>query len=388
MIDRYPVPGSGRQMRNVVVWFSASLLLTTLFAAAPVVADGEAAKETTQDKAERPTSPYFRPLARGKAGAPAFDGKFSIDRDQTIVILGGTNALETQKFGLLESALVATHPNYQLRVRNMAWQADTVYRQQRPRHFFQPSPIPYPGDTDGRPQIAADTIFLWMGQSESLEGLDRLEDFRKAYAKMVEQLSYFTPRIVLVTPVPFGIVDGVDLPFEERNKSLVEYVDVIKDIAKKHRLPVVDLFGRLHDSTLGTQGLLRGDSSGVPQGIAITRNGMHLNRSGHVFSLNAWIHDLNLIEDSGTGPVQWEIDHDLLDKIIAKDDLWFRYWRPTNWAFLYGNRSLQPSSRDHIDNKKRWFPKEVDSILPLVLKADDEIHALAKKATKPKRLGR
>ena len=50
-----------------------------------------------------------------------------------IVILGGTNAHEMQRHGYLETLLVAGAPDRAARVRNLAWQADTVYRQQRPR---------------------------------------------------------------------------------------------------------------------------------------------------------------------------------------------------------------------------------------------------------------
>lgn len=34
----------------------------------------------------------------------------------------------------------------------------------------------------------------------------------------------------------------------------------------------------------------------------------------------------------------------------AKEQLWHRYWRPSNWAFLYGDRTTQPSSRDHLNS--------------------------------------
>ena len=59
--------------------------------------------------------------------------------------------------------------------------------------------------------------------------------------------------------------------------------------------------------------------------------------------------------------------------IQAKNRLWFDYWRPMNWAFLHGDRTEQPSSRDHRDPKIRWFPDEMKRFLPLINQLEDEI---------------
>jgi len=67
----------------------------------------------------------------------------------------------------------------------------------------------------------------------------------------------------------------------------------------------------------------------------------------------------------------------VLEKIIAKNRLWFDYWRPQNWAFLAGDRTAQPSSRDHLDPSKRWFPPEREAFLPLIEAKEKEIDALA-----------
>ena len=68
----------------------------------------------------------------------------------------------------------------------------------------------------------------------------------------------------------------------------------------------------------------------------------------------------------------------LRQAIIKKNDLWFRYWRPTNWAFLYGNRQNTPSSRDHKNPGRRWFPEELNAALPHLNEAEQRIHAAAK----------
>jgi hypothetical protein len=44
-----------------------------------------------------------------------------------------------------------------------------------------------------------------------------------------------------------------------------------------------------------------------------------------------------------------------------------------NWAFLAGDRTEQPSSRDHRDQKIRWFPAEMNQFLPLIETKEREI---------------
>ncbi|MEK6247124.1 MAG: GDSL-type esterase/lipase family protein, partial [Planctomycetales bacterium] len=305
----------------------AALLCCGLFHSSAVRGEEKA------EQSEKPDSPYVRPFVRGEAGAPAFDGTFSLARDQTIVVLGGTNALEVQRHGYLETILAVAHAEHKLHVRNMAWQADTVYRQQRPRHFYQPAPIPYQGETDARRLVAADTIILWMGQSESLAGPGELDRFSTAYREMLEMLSYFTPRIVLVTPVPFEQLPGVEFDIDSRNKSLARFVGAICKIGQEHKLPVVDLFSALQ----------------VNEGERITRNGMHLGEKGHRIVAGMFAEQLGFGE---TGKrLETEDDHpklgfesaeSLRGMIIKKNKLWFTYWRPTNWAFLYGNRQTVP----------------------------------------------
>ena len=63
--------------------------------------------------------------------------------------------------------------------------------------------------------------------------------------------------------------------------------------------------------------------------------------------------------------------------VVAKNRLWFNYWRPQNWAFLGGDRTSVPSSRDHRDPKVRWFPNEMEQFLPLISAKETEIRELA-----------
>jgi hypothetical protein len=50
-----------------------------------------------------------------------------------------------------------------------------------------------------------------------------------------------------------------------------------------------------------------------------------------------------------------------------------------NWAFLAGDRTNQPSSRDWRDPTIRWFPPEREKLLPLVAEKENEIWDLAQR---------
>jgi hypothetical protein len=63
----------------------------------------------------------------------------------------------------------------------------------------------------------------------------------------------------------------------------------------------------------------------------------------------------------------------LRQAVLAKNELWFRYWRPANWGFLYGNRQGVAFSRDNADLNKRLLPAEITGILPMIKDAEATI---------------
>jgi choline-sulfatase len=311
--------------------------------------------------------PFLRPLARPAGPVSAFRDGFAIEDDHTIILFGGTNALESSRQGYLETLLTAAHPEHPLRFRNMAWQADTVYRQQRPRNFYSINKPDY-GERDRRKRERADLVLFWMGQTESLEGVENVARFAETYSEQIEQISNYTRRVVLVTPVPFSEAPNLDLDIEKRNQSLAVYVEAIKEIGRAKKLPVVDLFSAFA-SKKNTD--------------AWSENGLHLSSSGHWLAAEAFAKELGFAHrvsfaqrrkaDSKLHPASIESLRQAIDR---KNALWYRYWRPTNWAFLYGNRQTQPSSRDHEDRERRWFPEEISSVLPLIEEAERSINEL------------
>ena len=66
-------------------------------------------------------------------------------------------------------------------------------------------------------------------------------------------------------------------------------------------------------------------------------------------------------------------DPELRVRVHRKNLLWQQYYRPTNWAFLFGDRQNVPSSRDHKDDDRRWFVEEIQRLPALIQEADEEI---------------
>jgi len=308
-----------------------------------------------------PTPALVRPLAKPAKPSPGFRNGFQIDGDANIVIVGSTNAAESQRHGYLETLLTAANPTQRLAVRNMAWPADTVYRQQRPRNFFGIVKPSY-GEADRRKPLPANIVFLWLGQAESLDGPAKLDDFARAYEQTIEQLSSRTSRLVLVTPVPFADPLGLGLDVEDRCAHLQQYAAAIRRLGHASKLPVVDL----------TAALL---------GQAATRDGVTLSRSGQWLAAKAITTQLGLnssISITTTGELFPVPAEELRQAVLQKNRLWQQFWLPTNWAFLYGNRQQTASSRDHRDAGFRWFPEEVQSIVPQLEQMDSLIQGKAR----------
>lgn len=293
----------------------------------------------------------LRPLTKPVAPIPGFANGFVLKDNQSIVIVGGANAAECQRYGYLETLLVSANPSQQLHMRNMAWAADTVYTQQRPRNFFAVNKPGY-GERDRRPPMAVDVMFIWFGQMESLEGTARLDDFTKAYIEILTQFSGYTGRLVMMTPVPFEDPLSLGLKVKDRNAVLGKYASAIRQIANDRKLPVVDLFTAL-------------------SGKAVTTDGLLLSRKGQQLAAQAFAHQL------GFSPKLLANAEPLRQVILKKNALWQQYWFPSNWAFLYGNRQQTASSRSHLNGSHRWFPEEIQSIATQLKQMDQAIKVKA-----------
>lgn len=281
---------------------------------------------------------------------PAFkDGKFVMGDNEVLVFAGQTNLVREQKSGELESVLATAFAKQQPAFRHMSWEADTVYEQWRDLNF---------GDWKAQLDAAgATTVVAQFGQVESFDGVAKLPQFSSAYHRLIDQFAARTPRLVLISPMPFEKPVASHAPdLRKRNADVQAYANAVRDIAKQRGAVFVDLFTPL---------------SKRPQNSPrLTDNGLHLNAEG--------LREVAKIVAQQLGSSFSEADDltKLREAIIEKNRLFFDCWRPANWSFVYGDRITQkfgkpseigPSLKESFEERK-----------PMVVKLDANIQAIAR----------
>jgi hypothetical protein len=297
--------------------------------------------------------------------APPFkDGVFEPRHGETISFIGGTNTADLDRHGFIEAAFHLAWPDRELRLRNLAWQGDSLYYQARPRFFLTQVGDPQPGSIpDHRERTKAGIVFIAFGKMESLEGAGSLPKFLAAYAGLLDQLQPLTGRIVLVAPTPFFPAGPAKSQTETRNAALGKFAAGIGDLARDRDLLLVDLFLPL---------LAAPDPE-------LSFNGIHLTEMGHrrVAELMAGQLKFPAPAASDANPAAAQ---SMRQAIERKNRLWQQYYRPTNWAFLFGDRQHVPASRDPVDRDQRWFVREIDALPPLIAETEADIHRYAREA--------
>jgi hypothetical protein len=249
--------------------------------------------------------------------------------EDVVAVVGGEDAFAAMESGHLAAALMASRPRTPIHVRSLAWEGDSVHEQWRIHNF---------GNWERQlARAGAVTVLAWFGKTEALQGPEGVPAFRAAYAKLLDAFAVRTRRLILVAPTPFERLEP-PLPDPARhNASLALYVDAVRALAAERGA------------------LFLQPSAGA------TRDGVHLTDAGH-----------QAVARSLFGA---EPPARLVELCREQNRAWMRYWRPDNWAFLAGDRVSQPSSRDHLDARVRWFPGEVQSFLALVRAREREIRS-------------
>lgn len=277
--------------------------------------------------------------------------------NDVIAFIGGANMVALAQSGHLETLLTLRHPHHKLRFRSLAWEGDTV--------FAQPRDVNYPDLVTQLKQVGATVAFVQFGQMESLAGGARLTNFQTAYASLIARLQQVTPRLLLIGPMPL-----IRAPRGDQNIAYtLDYSFVVEEIANRRQIPFRNVFmnfaANLDDETLWNQ------------------DGIQLSDQGQKFSaavIGDMIGDGSLMRaDLNSRPAS-----ELRSAIAEKNRLWFDYARPSNWAFLAGDRTEQAFSRDYRDRNIRAFAQEMQQFLPLIADAEKRIDELAAKAATEK----
>ena len=296
---------------------------------------------------------------------------FELKPNDVIALTGASNIERTRFNGYLQTSLIASKPELKIKVRNFGWEGDTVFEQWRdggnvenldPKRAAAERRIQAEtGSTSWRQQrdwrqqlkeVGATVVIAQFGQMESLNGVEKLPQFIEAYEKLITEFADEGRRVVLVAPVPF------DARLIDHEPAIAAYAKAIQDLASKLSLPFIRLdFFRLLS-------------------VSFTENGYQLTDGGHQTMARLIAQGLGLKKPSTSESVRTQV--------LEFERLWFDYWRPMNWAFLTGDRTNVPYSKDWKDSTKRIFPQEMKDFRPLLDQAEQNIqNALAGKPTTP-----
>jgi hypothetical protein len=277
--------------------------------------------------------------------------------NDVIAFIGGANMVALAQSGHLETLLTIRHPHHKLRFRSLAWEGDTV--------FAQPRDVNYPDLVTQLKQIGATVAFVQFGQMESLAGEAGLTNFVRAYEALLDRISPACPRFILLRPPSsrsmedYRYVKG----FTAEERAWIQYAEAIRRIAQRQgistRMLYEDIFQSAKSHNLPT------DTNLEPTGAsAMYAETDRLRLFSAVFG-----------KDS---------KDPMINAIAEKNRLWFDYARPSNWAFLAGDRTEQAFSRDYRDRNIRAFAQEMQQFLPLIADAEKRIDELAAKAAAEK----
>ena len=296
-----------------------------------------------------PILSFFLLLAVAPVGRTADAIRFT--SNDVVGFVGGGDIAAAQFTGHLESLLAREFPG--TRFRNFAWEGDTV--------FAQPRDYNFPPLKEHLKKAQATVVIFQFGRTEALS--DERADFKAAYLKMLSEIQNIIPRVILVMPIAFEKPSQPLPDLTQRNSELRDISQTIRDIAQGKNLPLIDLFSALQN-----------------QSDRITEDGLQVTSFGHSVVARAFAESMGInVTDIANPEGKWQNVklEKLREAVIAKNRLWFNYWRPQNWAFLGGDRTEQPSSRDHRDPKIRWFPEEMKKYPKLIAEQEKQIEALA-----------
>lgn len=278
-----------------------------------------------------------------------------LQNHKVFALAGGTNIAGMRKDGYLETLLYAATADGEFRVWNLGWDGDTVFEQFRD--------VGFGGWDKNLDSLGVEVLLLQFGQAEVLGGNAALPAFTAAYRAKVQKAQKEGRKVILLSPIPFEpdrLFTVEDMPNPLVKVDMQAYAQAVGALAGELGCDYIDL----HSVLLGH-----------PAFGSLTSDGMHLNAEGQ--KVVAGIIASQLL---GTELVYSPKLEAIRREVVEKNHLWTSYWRPGNWAFLYGDRTTQPFSHDWQDRTKRIFPEEVRRFEPMILEAERKINDQKKRA--------
>lgn len=246
---------------------------------------------------------------------------FELNDGDRVLFIGGTLIEREPEYGFWEMMLAAQWPERRVTFRNLGWSGDTVWGESR--GYFDPPEQGYQNLLDLVAELKPTVIFLGYGNNESFAGPAGVEKFRNGLNTLLDDLSKFTQRIVLLSPTAHESRNSPLPDTTQQNAARAIYSGVVAEAARQRGLHFVDLLTPMRQR------------EEQPDRPALTDNGMHLNAAGYIESAQWMAKNLNL---DATRVSLAVLSPMLTSTIAKKNELFFYRWRPQNQTYLFGFR--------------------------------------------------
>ena len=271
--------------------------------------------------------------------------------NDVVAWVGSGTSVALAREGVLETLISGNRPDLHLRFRCLAWEGDTV--------FAQPREPNYPDLKEQLRAERATVVLVEFGLAESFEGPGRIPAFREALSSFLDGLRREGLRVVLLTPTA---------DVGTRSSAVESYASAIRNLAGEKSVPVLDL-------NAGVEAARAPSGARIPSRIPSAPE-LAARAAAAIRRFDAQAR----IPDTDPGGRFRDRDWEALRAAVAdRNRLWKQASRPTNWAFLAGDRTDQRFSRDPVDPSKRTFPEEMKRFPPLLEAADLAVVSLSQR---------
>lgn len=303
-------------------------------------------------------------------------GFITLKKDARIVLLGNNLGSRMMNYGYFETEMHLRYPDSTLLIRNICDGGDTPGF--RP-HSGKMDPWAFAGAEDFQTELAknsgsegefekpdewltrlrADVLIAFFGYSESFEGAEGLEDFKKdleafiLHTKKQQYNGKIEPEIVLVSSIAFEDLSHLyDIPDGKViNKNLSLYTEAMAELCTKYQVHFLDVF--------------RASQDWYRTNKPLTIDGIQLNATGYKKLASQLAN--SIFGESSSNDNQQNIA--ITEAVKEKNFYWHNDYKIPNGVHVFGRR-YAPYGPDN-------YPFELKKVRQLTSIRDSAIWAAA-----------
>ncbi|GAA5508788.1 GDSL-type esterase/lipase family protein [Novipirellula caenicola] len=251
-----------------------------------------------------------------------------------LAIVGGTFVERMQSSGQLEGQLQSRRPDWKLTVRNLGWSGDDVHGYARKR-FDSPH--------QGYSRLLADievakptVVLLAYGFAEASDGDQAIGRFTDGLQRLIHDIKQSNRRVILMTPFPLP-----GYKTENYQASIAQTRKIVQTVGNKTDSAVVSITWQPNQDETTSDGLVPND--------------------------RGYARLANELADALVGGQPQQVEEQLSQQIVRKNELFFHQYRPQNETYLLLFRKHEQGNN----------AVEIGEFPPLIEAADKKIWAAA-----------